>query len=107
MKRWVPAVPALSDKVLSFALLLLARLEVAPPEVVVPEEPTPEVASDAMEGVVETSPAEKIPGPAPYAKVLNGQVVDNLPPPSTAQEVVQHVELYFALCTKSPDLIIR
>ncbi|KAL8280944.1 hypothetical protein RQP46_006623 [Phenoliferia psychrophenolica] len=100
VKRWVPDVASLSTKVLAFSTTLLDRLATAPPP---PPPPKPELAPDDM--AESDDEAEEEVKPRPDALVRDGEVIDGLPPAETVGAVVQHVELFFALSVKHPDLL--
>ena len=89
--------------------MLLRRAEVAAPEpspAATEEKPAVEgeAGADAemVDGEAETKPAKAEPT---FADVVDEQIVDGLPPPSTETDVTQHIELLLALCSKTPDLL--
>ncbi|KAK4701540.1 symplekin, partial [Phenoliferia sp. Uapishka_3] len=101
VKRWVPDVSSLSTKVLSFSISILSRLENAPPP---PPPAKPELAPDDMAESDDEEEEEK-PVVRLDALVKDGVVVEGLPPAENEGNVVQHVELFFALSVKYPDLL--
>ena len=93
---------SLSTKVLAFGCTILDRLATEPPP---PPPPKPELAPDDMAESDDDEEEEQDVKPRPDALVKDGNVVDGLPPASTLGAVVQHVELFFALSVKQPDLL--
>ncbi|KAM0748127.1 hypothetical protein T439DRAFT_74720 [Meredithblackwellia eburnea MCA 4105] len=100
LKRWVPDIPSLSEKILAFSVLVLRRLETAPPP---PPPPKPERDADDMADSDDEE--EEEPKPRLEALVKDGEVIDGLPPAETESAVLQHIELLFALSVKQPDLL--
>lgn len=102
VKRWVPDTRPLTNRVVSFALALYARLEAAP-------EPEPTTNEGEDGGGEEDMAMDATPPPepvkAPFALVVDGEVKDRLDPPKAIGGVVQHVELLLALCVKDPELL--
>ncbi|KAI5476147.1 hypothetical protein MNV49_000365 [Pseudohyphozyma bogoriensis] len=110
LKRWVPEVPVLSAKIMAYSKLLFTRLENAPPPPT--EEEAAEVKDEGEEEADmdvdsddEENEKEKPPPPRVLALVVDGEIVDGLPAPSTMAEILQHVELIFALSVKDPELL--
>lgn len=102
VKQWVPEVMPLSRKVVSFALSLLARLEIAPLPVEKIEKMEEDDVKPADEPAAVAVPPTVV---AVYPVVKDGLVESGLPTPTTLSGVVQHIELYLALCAKTPDLL--
>jgi len=86
----------MADQILAFAERLLEKLDSAMVEVPMDED---DVKSE--EGEASSKETVKC------AAVKDGQVISGLPPPTTEQAVVQHIELLLALCVKSPELLDR
>ena len=97
----MPDVTSLSTKVLAFSVTVLVRLETPPPP---PPPPKPELAADDM---AESDDEDEEPKPRLDALVKDGAIIDGLPPATTEGGVIQHVELFFALSVKHPDLLER
>lgn len=108
VKRWVPDVKALSPTVVAFALSVLERLECPAPVATVP--PAPVVAEGAVDGeemeMDMDEDKEVVEEVLKITEVKDGKVVDHLPPPTTLDEVLQHVELFLALCVTYPALLV-
>lgn len=105
VKRWVPDVKALSPTVVAFALSVLERLECPAPVATIPAV----VEADADDVPMEMDQDEdKVVDEEVLmnTEVKDGKVVDHLPPPTTLEEVLQHVELFLALCVPYPALLV-
>ncbi|GJN89003.1 hypothetical protein Rhopal_001974-T1 [Rhodotorula paludigena] len=106
LKKWVPDVAELSKPVVRFALSLIERLKVAPSNEEETEQEKKEGAEDGGEEdmKMEATPPPEEPKP-PFALVRQGSVVDRLEPPTTIEQVTQHVELLLALSVKETSLL--
>ncbi|GAA6021094.1 hypothetical protein JCM10207_003361 [Rhodosporidiobolus poonsookiae] len=104
VKKWVPDVPELSDGIVNFALSLIARLKAEPVAKDDAAGATNGEADGEEDMAMDATPPPEQPKP-PYALVRSGEIIDRLTPPTSASEVVQHVELLLALCVKEPSLL--
>lgn len=86
VKRWAPTVAPMNEMVRNFALSLLRRLQ---------SKSSISNTGDTMED------GEMVPEEVVQTKYLPSP----LEIPASKQQVLQHVELIFALCTKIPDFL--
>lgn len=101
VKRWVPGVKPMDELSRTFAVNLLRRLESA--------------SSTATNGDAEMQDGEKVESKSPSPK--SDEETPPQPPlttpylpatielPARPAQILQHVQLIFALCVKSPELL--
>lgn len=108
VKRWVPKSHPLNEMVQEFALRLLRRLESGAsrlPSEDAKEQPEVKEGTPDVEMDIEEDKPEGDDKSGSSATVIDGEVVSGLDRPKTDLDVVQHIELLLALCTKQTDLL--
>ncbi|THH09925.1 hypothetical protein EW145_g1681 [Phellinidium pouzarii] len=96
VKRWVPDVQPMSDMIRGFALRLLRRLRKRPEDITTTDgQVNNNGENDAMED-----------GEMHEDEVVQTEFLpEHLEPPTLKAQVLQHVQLIFALCVKCPEFL--
>ncbi|KAI5124287.1 hypothetical protein M0805_005134 [Coniferiporia weirii] len=96
VKRWVPDVQPMADMIRNFALRLLRRLQKRPSDSSLADgQATGDGENDTMED-----------GEMPQEELVQTEFLpEHLELPAQKSQVLQHVQLIFALCAKCPELL--